>query len=65
MSTTEIPLNTKAYRLFSEGKKPLDVAIILKLTEADATKFHTRVFEARQLPKSPFHFEKLRGPRRN
>jgi hypothetical protein len=57
-----IPLNTKAYRLFSEGKKPIEVAIILKLTEADATKFHLEFLRLSQLPKLPFIYEKLRGP---
>jgi hypothetical protein len=56
------PLNTKAYRLFSEGKKPIEVAIILNLTEADATKFHLEFFRLNQLPKLPFIYEKLKGP---
>jgi hypothetical protein len=57
-----IPLNTKVYRLFSEGKKPIEVAIILKLTEADATKFHLEFLRLSQLPELPFIYEKLRGP---
>jgi len=57
-----IPLSTKAYRLFSEGKKPIEVAIILKLTEADATRFHLEFLRLSQLPKLPFIYEKLRGP---
>ena len=57
-----IPLNTMAYRLFSEGKKPLDVAITLKLSEAEVTKFHLEFLRLSQLPKLPFLYEKLRGP---
>jgi hypothetical protein len=57
-----IPLNTMAYRLFSEGKKPIEVAITLKLSEADATKFHLEFLRLSQLPKLPFIYEKLRGP---
>ena len=57
-----LPLNTNAYRLFSEGKKPLDVAITLKLTEAEVTKFLLEYLRLSQLPKLPFIYEKLRGP---
>jgi hypothetical protein len=57
-----IPLNTMAYRLFSEGKKPIEVAIALKLSEAEATKFHLEFLRLSQLPKLPFLYEKLRGP---
>ena len=57
-----IHLNTNAYRLFSEGKKPIEVAIILRLTEADVTKFHLEFLRLSQLPKLPFIYEKLRGP---
>jgi hypothetical protein len=57
-----IPLNTKAYSLFSEGKSLLEVAIKLKLSEEDATKFHLEFLRLSQLPKLPFIYEKLRGP---
>ncbi|MGI8831947.1 MAG: hypothetical protein ACR2IS_04845 [Nitrososphaeraceae archaeon] len=59
---SSIPLNTKAYRFFSEGKKPIEVAIILKLSEADATKFHLEFLRLSRLPELPFIYEKLRGP---
>ena len=57
-----IPLNSMAYRLFSEGKKPIEVAITLKLSEAEVTKFHLEFLRLSQLPKLPFLYEKLRGP---
>jgi hypothetical protein len=31
---------TKAYKLFSEGKRPIQVALILKLPEAEVTKYY-------------------------
>jgi DNA-directed RNA polymerase specialized sigma subunit len=32
---------TQAYKLFSEGKKPVEVAIQLSLSEKEATRFYT------------------------
>lgn len=57
-----LPLYTKAYQLFSEGKKPKYVAITLRLSEAEATKFYLEYLRLGELPKLPFIFEKLRGP---
>ena len=57
-----LPLNTKAYTLFSEGRKPIEVAIALKLSEAEATKFHLEYLRLSHLPELPFIYEKLRGP---
>ena len=34
-----LSLSTQAYKLFSEGKTPLEVAIALNLSESEATKF--------------------------
>jgi transposase len=44
---TSIP--SKAYRLFSEGKTPLDVAIELNLKEPEATKYYRQYWKLRQL----------------
>ena len=57
-----LPLYTQAYQLFSEGKKPKDVAITLRLSEAEATKFYLEYLRLGELPKLPFIFEKLKGP---
>jgi hypothetical protein len=57
-----LPLNTKAYQLFSEGKKPKDVAITLRLSEGEITKFYLEYLRLGELPKLPFIYEKLRGP---
>lgn len=46
-----LPLYTKAYQLFSEGKKPKDVAITLRLSEAEATKFYLEYLRLGDLPK--------------
>jgi hypothetical protein len=57
-----LPPYTKAYQLFSEGKKPKDVAITLRLPEAEATKFYLEYLRLGELPKLLFIFEKSRGP---
>src|SRR5215207_2928673 len=40
---------SQAYRLFSEGKTPLDVAIELNLKEPEATKYYRQYWKLRQL----------------
>jgi hypothetical protein len=40
---------SQAYRLFSEGKAPLEVAIELNLKESDATKYYREHWKLRQL----------------
>lgn len=57
-----LPPYTIAYQLFSDGKKPKHVAITLRLTEAEATKFYLEYLRLGELQKLPFIYEKLRGP---
>jgi hypothetical protein len=40
---------TQAYRLFSEGKKPVDVAIQLNLSEKEATRYYTEYWRLKHL----------------
>ena len=40
---------TQAYKLFSEGKKPVDVAIQLSLSEKEATRFYTEYWRLKRL----------------
>src|SRR5215207_3589949 len=47
--TQKIPISSQAYRLFSEGKTPLDVAIELNLKEPEATKYYRQYWKLRQL----------------
>ena len=46
-------LSTQAYKLFSEGKTPLEVSIELNLRESEATKF-CRVLEAKTTIQSKY-----------
>src|SRR5215216_6453713 len=41
--------SSQAYRLFSEGKSPLDVAIELNLMEPKATKYYREYWKLKQL----------------
>ena len=46
------PSNEKsiqAYKLFSEGKKPVDVAIQLSLSEKEATRYYTEYWRLKRL----------------
>lgn len=46
--------SSKAYELFSEGKRPVEVAFALNLREPDATKLY-RVLEAKAIAYTQFH----------
>jgi transposase len=44
-----LSLSTHAYKLFSERKTPLEVAIVLDLTESEVTKFYKEYWKLKQL----------------
>jgi hypothetical protein len=48
-----LSLAAQAYKLFSEGKTPLEVAVTLNLRESEATKFY-RVLEAKTTTQSEY-----------
>ena len=41
--------STQAYKLFSEGKKPVEVAIQLSLSEKEATRYYTEYWKLKRL----------------
>jgi hypothetical protein len=45
----QLSLSIHAYKLFSEGKTPLEVAIELNLTESEVTKFCREYWKLKQL----------------
>jgi hypothetical protein len=45
----QLSLSTQAYKLFSDRKTPLEVAIELNLSESEATKFYTEYWKLKQL----------------
>ena len=47
-------LSSKAYKLFSEGKKPVEVAIALNLREPEATKLYREYWKLKRLHNTQF-----------
>src|SRR5438067_12673012 len=52
---------TQAYKLFSEGKKPIDVAIQLNLSEKEATKYYTEYWRLKRLYKLYDIYQESKG----
>jgi transposase len=56
-----LSLSAQAYKLFFEGKTPLEVAIALNLEESEATKFYKEYWKLKQLHNLKMVYEELRG----
>src|SRR5215204_1535643 len=56
-----LSLSAQAYKLFSEGKTPLEVAIALNLRESEATKFYREYWKLKNLHNLYMVYEELRG----
>src|SRR5215203_2230287 len=54
-------LSTQAYRLFSERKTPLEVAIALNLRESEATKFYKEYWKLKRLHNLTLIYEETKG----
>ena len=54
-------LSTKAYELFSQGKKPLQVAIALNIRQSEATKYYREYWKLQGLHKLDFIYIKTNG----
>ena len=55
-----LSLAAQAYKLFSEGKTPLEVAIALNLRESEATKFYKEYWKLKQLHNLHMAYEELK-----
>ena len=55
-----LSLSTQAYKLFSEGKTPLEVAIALNLRESEATKFCREYWKLKQLHNLNIVYEEIK-----
>ena len=53
--------STQAYKLFSEGKKPVEVAIQLGLSEREVTRYYTEYWRLRHLYKLYFIYKESKG----
>jgi hypothetical protein len=47
--TEKMSQAAKAYKLFSDGKSPVDVAIVLNLMQAEVTEFYREYWNLKQL----------------
>ena len=56
-----LSLSAKAYKLFSDRKTPLEVAIALNLKESEATKFYKEYWKLKQLRDLNMVYEELEG----
>jgi hypothetical protein len=52
---------TKAYKLFSEDKKPVEVAVQLGLSEKEATRYYTEYWRLNHLHKLHSIYQELKG----
>jgi|SRR5829696_8518303 len=57
----QLSLSSKAYKLFSDRKTPLEVAIELNLRESEATKFYKEYWKLRQLHNLTMVYEETKG----
>ncbi|HET6799666.1 MAG TPA: hypothetical protein VFH25_03810, partial [Nitrososphaeraceae archaeon] len=57
----QLSLSTQAYKLFSDRKTPLEVAIALNLRESEATKFYKEYWKLKQLHNLNMVYEELKG----
>src|ERR687891_582156 len=57
----QLSLSTQAYKLFSDRKTPLDVAIALNLRESEATKFYKEYWKLKQLHNLNMVYEEVKG----
>jgi predicted transcriptional regulator len=57
----QLSVSSQAYKLFSEGKTPLEVAIALNLRESEATKLYKEYWKLKQLHNLSTVYEELRG----
>ena len=56
-------MNAKAYRLFSQGKNPVEVLKELRLSETDTTKYYMEYLRLSQLPGLSLTFKELGSAR--
>ena len=60
LDSIEEPLNVKAYRLFSQGKNPVEVLKELRLSETDDNQILHGVFETQSVTWTFFDFQGTR-----
>jgi transposase len=59
--TEKMSQAAKAYKLFSDGKSPVDVAIMLNLRQAEVTEFYREYWNLKQLYDLSQAYDKIKG----
>ena len=57
----QLSLSTQAYKLFSERKTPIDVAVALNVREAEVTRFYKEYLKLDQIHDLNMAYEELKG----
>ena len=57
----QLSLSAQAYKLFSDRKTPLEVAIALNLRESEATKFYKEYWKLKRLHNLTLIYEETKG----
>jgi hypothetical protein len=57
----QLSVSSQAYKLFSDRKTPLEVAIALNLRESEATKFNREYWKLKRLHNLTLMYEELKG----
>jgi hypothetical protein len=57
----QLSLSTQAYKLFSEGKSPIQVAVALNVRESEITRFYKEYCKLNQMHCLNMAYEELRG----
>ena len=57
----QLSLSTQAYKLFSEGRIPIEVSIELNLSEAEATEFYKEYWNLKQLNDLNTVYQEIKG----
>jgi transcriptional regulator len=57
----QLSLSTQAYKLFSEGKSPIQVAVALNQKESEITRFYKEYIKLNQMHDLNIVYEELRG----
>ena len=57
----QLSLSTQAYKLFSEGKSPIQVAVALNVKESEITRFYKEYWKLNQMNGLNIAYEELKG----
>ncbi len=57
----QLSLSTQAYKLFSQGKNPIEVAVALNVRESEVTRFYKEYLKLNQMHDLNMIYEELKG----